>query len=116
MARADASIRPGLFHVAAAVDADCLAGDEVALEECQHAFGNLDLTAPAAERRRLCDGARFLFAGTWRRNDRPWRDRVDQYVVGGEFEGERLGERDGSRFRDEVRQVAVVSRTAALRD
>ena len=42
---------------AAPVDADGFAGDEIAVEQREHAFGDLDLAAPAAERRRLFDRA-----------------------------------------------------------
>ena len=49
-----------LFQVPPAVDADCLAGDEVAFEQRQHHLGDFDLAAPPAERRRLLDRSASL--------------------------------------------------------
>src|SRR5690349_15698569 len=54
------AIAPGLFHVPPAVDADGFTGDEVAVEQREHTLGDLDLTAPATERRRAFDAAKFL--------------------------------------------------------
>ena len=61
--------------------------------------------------------ARDLFvARLRRREDRTWRDGVDENVVGGQLQRERFGERDHAGLGDVVRQVAVVARPAALRD
>jgi hypothetical protein len=43
------------LDVAAAVDANRLAGDEIAFDEREHTFGDFDLAAPRAERSGLLD-------------------------------------------------------------
>src|SRR5262245_47372215 len=84
----------GLFHVAAPIDADCLAGNEIAFEQREDAFPDLDLSTPPPEWRCLCDRAQFIVAGTRRRQNRSGRDRIDQDIVRRELQRERFGQRD----------------------
>ena len=61
----------GLFHVAAAVDAESFAGDEIAVDERQDGFGDLPGSAPAAERRRVGNFLQLLGRRPRRRENRP---------------------------------------------
>ncbi len=50
-----------------------------------------------------------------RRDDRPWRDRVDQDLVGGQLQRQRLGQRDDAGLGDVVGEEARIARPAAAR-
>src|SRR5881296_3684612 len=92
-----------------------LSGDEIAIEEPQHALRDFELAAPPAQRRRLLDGFELLVGRAGRREDWAGRNRVDEDVVARELERERLGQRDHAALRHVVRQIAPVSRPAASR-
>src|SRR4029077_5397534 len=82
------------FQMAAAIDANRFARDEIAVDAGKNRFRNFVLAAPASERRRLLDLFHFAVARAWRGENRPRGDGVDENVVGGELEGQRFGERD----------------------
>ena len=53
-------VRFRLLQVTAAIDTDGFTRDEIAVKQRQHRLGNLDLTAPSAERRGLLHRTNFL--------------------------------------------------------
>src|SRR5437773_1834781 len=69
--------------VPSTVDADGLTGDEIALQQSDDRFGDLDLSAPSAERRGFFDRLLFFLARLGRRQDGARRDGVHEDVVGG---------------------------------
>ena len=51
-----------------------------------------------------------------RREDRAWRDRIHENLIGREFERERLGQRLHAGFRHVIRDIALVAGPRACRD
>ena len=82
----------------AAVDADGFAGDEVGLEQEHDRLRDLRLAAPSAERRGCLDRLQLLVARVLGRQDRAGRDGVDEDLVAGELERQRLGQADDARL------------------
>src|SRR5215469_4957941 len=105
-----------LFYVASAVDTQCFAGDEVAVDEREHGFGNLLLATPSPERRHVCNLLMVLGCGRRRRQNRTRRDRVDENIVGRQLERERFRQCHHARFRDVVRKETFIARPSAARE
>ena len=99
----------------APIHSNRFASDEVAIDQCEHDLRNLGFTAPVAERRRALRGANLFVSRTFGRHVRSRSDGVHQDLIGCQLEGQALGERDNSGFRDVVRQKSCVSRPATSR-
>src|SRR5215469_12622273 len=100
--------------MAAPVDTDAFARDEISL--CKENRRACDLlgTTPSCERRRCEDLRVFGGSQIGRRQDRPWRDRVDEDRWS-EFERQALGEGDNSCLRNVVRNITTIVRPPAPR-
>src|SRR5262245_41277111 len=112
--RVSALVTP-LFYVPAAVDANGFPGDEITLDDREHAFDDFRFATPHAERRRLFNVAKLIISDAGRREDRPWSNGVDENAICRELQRERLGQGNHAGLRDVVRQVAEVARPSALR-
>src|SRR5262245_12971291 len=105
-----------LLQVAAAVDRDGFAGDEVGLHQEEDGADDGLGTAPSAERRRRLDRFRFVLGDPCGRHDRTRGDGVHEDPVGGELERKRFRQRDDARLRDVIGEESRVARPSARRD
>ena len=86
------------------------------VDEERDRLGDFGLAAPAAQRRGPLDRGVLVGGRARRRHDRPGRDGVHEDLVGGQLEGQRLGQRLDAGLGHVVGEEARIARPAAGRD
>ena len=90
-----------------------LSGSMFTVDQRQNDFCHFDLAAPSSKRRRAFHGCKAFVRCVLGRNDRPGRNGIHEDLVLGKFERHRLGQCGDSGLRDVIRQIPLVSRSAA---